>query len=181
MHRREPGAERFIAGLERLLEAAREAAAVALIQEVKEGERLPPTLAELKLHSCVTEFRRGRGRVIVQLQGNQSLYEGTAEMSERLPCRGKAAARATLAALAEWVSSDGLSDCQFTLREVIAATTVEGPVTIVAATARCGDAEPRRLVGCAWQTDEALAAARATLQACRDALPIRPPSSPVVY
>lgn len=181
MHRREPGAERFITELERLLEAAREAAAGALIQDAKEGVRSPPSPAELELYSCVTEFRRGRGRIVVQLQGNQSLYEGAADAADEVRCRGRTAARATLAALAEWASTGEPVDWQFSLGEVTDAPTADGPVTIVTVTARRGDAQSRLLVGCAWQTDEALAAAQATLNACRDVLRTRSSSPPVVY
>lgn len=162
MNRASPEADRFIADLEGLLHAAREAAAAALLSEVPThagGKGRPP----LVLYSCSAAFRDESLRIVVQLLGRQALYEGVAERAEWVESPIRVAARATLAALTEWDPRLVLG-----VGDVVETETKQGTAAVVTVIVRegSGPGGERTLVGSAWLgTDPAAAGARAVLQA----------------
>lgn len=124
-------AEQFVRQLEVLLHTARTAAAALETEVTTNPERL-------SLFSCEAQSRKGTQRYVVQLQAGEALYEGTAAKVDFAESRPQVAARAALAALAEW-SGD---QWQFGLGDVFYVSLNCGPAVVVTVALRPA---PRRL------------------------------------
>lgn len=155
-------AERFIADLEGLLHAAREAAAATLLSEVG-TEPVEQSGPPVTLYSCTAASRNESLRVVVQLLGRQALYEGAAERADWTESPVRVAARAALAALTEWNPRLVLG-----IGDVVELETRQGLAVVVTVIVREEGGAPSetRLVGSAWlDGGGAAAGARAILQA----------------
>lgn len=124
-------AEQFVRQLEALLHTARAAAAALETEVTTSSERLT-------LFSFEAQLRNGTQSYVVQLQAGEALYEGTAAQVDFAETRPQVAARAALAALAEW-SGD---QWQFGLGDVLHVSLNCGPAVVVTVALRPAPRRP---------------------------------------
>lgn len=129
----------------------------------------------LSLFSLATDSRNGTQRIVVQLQGDEALYEGVATAVDFTESRMHVAARATLAAIAEWAGDSpqfGLGDIrqvslQCGLAVLVTVAIRSGPTRDNVHRSHTLQLPEQWLIGCALQSSDAEAAA---VQAVLDAV-----------